>query len=247
MDDARTKLLDAAGPIFAERGFQGATVREICRAAAANIAAVNYHFGDKERLYIETVKLASRQRAEEVPMPVRLPGTPADQRLREFVGTMLKRMIGAGRKRWQTRLMTREVLQPTSACRELVEEYFRPHFDELLAVLSELAPDSTPAFRLRQLGFSVVGQCVYYRFAGQVVAMLTPREELREHYSIQRLADHITDFTLAGLQGIGPSLGHDGNPINDRVLGESADDPADVRTVRNTTPADVEPTIFSDY
>ena len=44
---ARQRLLDAAGPIFAERGFEGVTVRDLAAEATVNVAAVGYHFGDK--------------------------------------------------------------------------------------------------------------------------------------------------------------------------------------------------------
>ena len=47
----RERLLEAACALFAERGWHGARVQDVCRAADANIAAVNYHFGGKEGLY----------------------------------------------------------------------------------------------------------------------------------------------------------------------------------------------------
>src|SRR5580704_6501338 len=59
-DPTRDKLLDVAGRIFADRGYRAATIREICIAAGANVAAVNYHFGDKLGLYTEAVHTSLR-------------------------------------------------------------------------------------------------------------------------------------------------------------------------------------------
>ena len=75
MDETRQRLLDTAGEVFAEKGFQAATVRQICGMAGVNIAAINYHFGDKERLYIEAVKHAHcvQNAPDEHAWP---PGTP---------------------------------------------------------------------------------------------------------------------------------------------------------------------------
>ena len=50
--DTRQRLIDAAATLFADRGFQNVTVREICKASTANVAAVNYHFGDKAGLVL---------------------------------------------------------------------------------------------------------------------------------------------------------------------------------------------------
>jgi len=199
MDDARSRLLDAAGPVFAEKGYQAATVREICQAAGVNIAAVNYYFGEKERLYIEAVKQASRTRAVQVPFPDWTEETAAETKLRDFVRTLLTRMMGSDRVPWQSRLMLREIMRPTSACRELAEEHFRPQFETLLAILDELLPQHTPPHTKRQVGYSVVGQCMFYRVAGDVVSMLTPQDELQQHFLPEQLAEHIAKFTLAAL------------------------------------------------
>ncbi len=206
IDDTATRILSAAGPIFAEHGFQNTTVREICRAASVNLASVNYHFRDKEQLYIETVKRAAQLRAEHAPMPNLPAETPTAIKLRAFIHTILSRMLDADQSPWQVRLMTREVLQPTSACRELVEEYFRPHFELLQRIIGEAVPPDTPDHLRRKIAFSVIGQCLHYRMAGGVIEMLVPSDELATRYTTDQLTDHIAAFSLAAL-GLAPPLG----------------------------------------
>src|SRR5438132_1101501 len=58
IEQTRARLLEAAGPIFAERGFQAANVRAICRQAGVNLGAINYHFRSKEQFYVETIRHA---------------------------------------------------------------------------------------------------------------------------------------------------------------------------------------------
>jgi AcrR family transcriptional regulator len=67
MTETRQRLLEAAGAVFAERGFRATTVREICHRARANLAAVNYHFGDKERLYGAVLQYALRYALQKYP------------------------------------------------------------------------------------------------------------------------------------------------------------------------------------
>src|ERR1035437_2002318 len=58
-EQTRMRLLDAAREVFSQHSFQGATVREICRRAEANVAAVNYHFGGKDGLLAEALNFSS--------------------------------------------------------------------------------------------------------------------------------------------------------------------------------------------
>jgi AcrR family transcriptional regulator len=202
-DDPRARILSSAGQEFAERGYEAATVRDICLAAGVNIAAVNYYFGDKRRLYVESVKHAHQQRAAEVPLP-EASGRPATARLHDFVDTTLQRMLGFSEQPWQGRLMLREVLQPTEACREMVEDYIRPHFAKLVTILDELCARRLPQAELRRVAMSIIGQCFLYRAAGDVVGMLVPAAELAALHAPEALADHITRFALAALGAAAP-------------------------------------------
>ncbi|MDA1210870.1 MAG: CerR family C-terminal domain-containing protein [Planctomycetota bacterium] len=196
-DTTCNRILDAAGAVFAEHGFEKATVREICRRAGVNLAAVNYHFRDKRRLYAETIQHAHRLAAVQVPMPNWSPSTAPAQKLREFIRTMIHRMLVVKLLPWQTRLMMREFAQPTGVCQELAENYIRPHFEILLGILDQLIPAETPPHRRYKLGFSIVGQCMFYHLHAPVIEILLPRETLAEHFQPAQLAEHVAEVMLA--------------------------------------------------
>jgi AcrR family transcriptional regulator len=196
-DDTRARLLEAAGEVFSEKGYEGATVREIKDRAHANIAAVNYHFGDKERLYIETVKAASQCQSQSHPLPDWPPGTRAEDKLRDFISTMVHRHLDE-RSPWKRRIMLRELAQPSPACAALVHEQIRPMAELLGQIVEELLPDATPAKR-RLCAFSIVGQCLHYTLARPIIAELVGPEEFRT-FDADHLAEHITEFSLAALR-----------------------------------------------
>lgn len=198
IDETKERLLEAAGRVFAEHGFRDATVREICQQAAANVAAVNYYFGDKQRLYIESVKRAHARRQEAVPLPRWSSDTSAEERLRGFIEMLLARILGDSQSAWQAQLMFREMQQPTDACSELVEEYIRPHFEILQAIIAELAPADINERQIRLIAFGIVGQCLYFRIAEPVVRQLLDQGEFAQ-VEPRRLAEHITNWTLAAL------------------------------------------------
>jgi AcrR family transcriptional regulator len=54
--ETKERLLDAAERLFAERGFEGTSVREVTQAAATSVSAANYHFGSKLALLRETLR-----------------------------------------------------------------------------------------------------------------------------------------------------------------------------------------------
>jgi AcrR family transcriptional regulator len=205
-DDARSRLLAAAGPIFAEKGFKTATVREICQAAGVNVASVNYYFGDKERLYVEAVKRAHPFHDAPQPPAQWKPGTPASEKLTEYLRTAVTQMLGTKSKPWQSQLLAREMMNPTAACRELVEEFIRRRFNLLLEILNDILPAGTPPERRHLIALSIVAQFVYFRAARNVIEMLVGDEEVGDHHRAEQIADHIINVTFAML-GLGPPMG----------------------------------------
>lgn len=199
-EDSRERIISAAGPIFARKGLKGTKVREICSAADVNIASVNYYFGGKEALYLETVKLAHEQKTNRVPLPPMNPRATREQKLYGFVRTILERLLGEGPEGWQTQLLIREMIEPTHACQRLVEDYIRPQFQRLLEIIDEFVSDAATPEERYQLGFSIVGQCLHYRVAGGFVAMLLESQQLEDFQDVDLLARRITRFSIAALQ-----------------------------------------------
>src|SRR5688572_5334029 len=112
--DTRRNLLEAAGRVFAAEGYRNATVREICRLAKANVAAVSYHFGDKRGLYKAVLGYAGTCAMETHPIGSDDPNRPAEERLGAFIRNYLARMLDEGRPAWHGQLIAREMFEPTS-------------------------------------------------------------------------------------------------------------------------------------
>jgi len=198
VDTTRERIVEAAGEIFAERGYDGTTVRDICQRAGANIAAVNYYFGDKQRLYVEAVVRAHRWRMQQARLPEWPEGTSAENKLADFIATFIRRVLTGPEDTWHTKLMMREMANPTTACAELVQSSIRPQFEILLSILRELLPADVSAEKLRLTAFSVVGQCLFYHFADPVVRNLLTAVEYSE-LDVAKLTQHILDFSLSSV------------------------------------------------
>jgi AcrR family transcriptional regulator len=198
-DTTRERITTAAGEIFAERGFDGTTVRDICQRAGANIAAVNYYFGDKQRLYVEAVCQAHRWRMEQFPLPAWSEDTSPETKLGDFIATFVRRVRSGPGATWHSKLMMREMANPTDACAELVQSSIRPQFEILLQILRGLTLPDISLEELRLIAFSIVGQCLFYHFADPVIRNLLSTEEYSA-LDLALLSKHITEFSLAAVK-----------------------------------------------
>jgi AcrR family transcriptional regulator len=199
VDTTRERIAEAAGEIFAERGFDGTTVRDICQRAGANVAAVNYYFGDKQRLYVDAVVRAHRWRMEQAQLPQWTEDAPAETKLADFIATFIRRVLTGPEDTWHTKLMMREMANPTAACAELVQSSIRPQFEILLSILRELLPTHISAEEMRLTAFSIVGQCLFYHFADPVIRNLLTDQQYSE-LDIAKIAEHILQFSLSSIE-----------------------------------------------
>lgn len=201
-DDIKDRLIEIAGAAFGERGYEAVGIREICQGAGANVAAVNYHFGDKRGLYVACLRHAQSCRVDDLAVPQWPADFAAADKLRAFIRGMLESKLDASRPQWHLDMMLREMSRPTDACREIVEDYIRPMAESLGGVLQELHPGAVWDRRAWLIGFSIIAQVLFYQINQPVIRLLMGETEFAS-LTLDDLTNHITQFTLAAL-GQGP-------------------------------------------
>jgi len=196
----RQRLLNAAGECFAEHGFHGATVREISQRAKANVAAVNYHFGDKYKLY-EAVLLEAINYAEYRFRALRDQAATlgAAERLHDFVGALLMGGLDPDRPEWHCKLLCTEMADSGPALATLYNESIRGRLAMLTQIISELLSPPGDEREVALLAFSVVGQGLFYLRSCRMLPQMVPWLEL-DREDLEMLTTHITEFSLAAIE-----------------------------------------------
>ena len=204
--DVKERLIEAAGELFAARGYQGATVRDICRKADAHVGAVNYHFRDKEGLFAATLEHAHQWSVRKYPPDAGLgPKASAEERLRAFIRSFLLRVVVGDAPDWHGRLMAREMAEPSEALSRMVRNSIHPLYRYLARIIRELlsiASDGGDEIDRTTFlcSMSVTSQCLQYFTSRQVIAALCPPDFTTS--DVEDLTDHITRFSLGGIRAI---------------------------------------------
>jgi AcrR family transcriptional regulator len=198
--ETRQRLLEAAARLFSRRGFKDVTVREICRAARANVAAVNYHFKGKLGLYTAVVRMAideirgtsdsARQAGE---------GASAEEQLRIFINLFLQRVVLNGRDSWIQQLISREMSDPTPAFDLIIKLAIRPRIEYLSGLVAELLVCPLEDPRVVRCVAGVQSQLLF--LLNPAVARVHPAFKMTPA-AIERLGEHILAFSLGGIRAV---------------------------------------------
>jgi len=171
-EETREQLIQAGLEIFGRVGFEGASTRQIAQAAGANLAAIVYHFGGKEALYVAVAEyIAGRITADLAPLVVMAspPSTPAEARalVTRALEALADLLLGEEEAEKWAKIILREQLQPTSAF-DAIYSFMGPTISalsELTAIAFGRAEDDD--IRLRVI--ALVGQVLAFRIANALV------------------------------------------------------------------------------
>jgi AcrR family transcriptional regulator len=198
--ETRQRLLEASAQLFARRGFDDVTVREICRAARANLSAVNYHFHGKLGLYTEVVHtaIATIRRTSDAAREVGEGGT-AEQKLRVYAHVFLERVAANGRESWIHQLINREMSDPTPAFDLIITRAIHPRIEYLSGLVGELLDCPPDDERVKKCVISIQAQLLFW--LNPAIARVYPKFKLTPP-AIDDLAEHIATLSIAGIRAL---------------------------------------------
>ncbi|MDP2848878.1 MAG: CerR family C-terminal domain-containing protein [Humidesulfovibrio sp.] len=200
----KARLLAAARVQFALHGGKEATVRDICAQAGANVAAVNYHFGGKEKLFMAVLMAFLDEAQAKYPVHMGLgPDASPQERLKAYIRSLLYRLMGDGDPVNERlgQLLSAEFIEPSEHFEIVTERHVAPHHEALLGILRELLPDAEGR-TIHLCAAGVVGHCLLFDNAKQVIRTLYPEIAL-EKLGVELVADFVFRYAQAGISRMG--------------------------------------------
>ncbi len=200
-EKTRDRLLIAASRIFAEKGFQESTIAEICEQAETNIASVNYHFRDKETLYLESWRFAFKRELKLYPPDGGLmTDAPAEQRLAERIRAFINRV--SDDSSYSFAIINKEMAQPTRLLADILEKEINPQRLQMLGLLKECLGQAASDEQIHYCHTSIMGQCFQLLRLKHMQNARHFRSHPHDLSDSKAFAEHVVQFSMAGIQAI---------------------------------------------
>lgn len=203
-DGTKARILAGAERLFAERGYDGATVRQIALLAKVPIALINYHFGNKDGLYRAVFELRTPTMVDQRQAGMELAEMEADpdKRLELLVKSLIAPMLklkSTEKHSWFGRIMAREVADPKNAERKIIEEMLDPIARQFIAMLAECMPHKSEA-EIQWAYHAMIGAMVFYMADyGRIARLSGNKCDPEDHRSATK---HLVSFLISGCKGI---------------------------------------------
>lgn len=187
--EARQRLLQEATRLFTERGFDAVTTREICAAAELNPGAIHYHFGDKDGLYREVL----REPVQALSALLAGFDDPALS-LAQALSRFLRPFLDA--EACDSRLYSREMLDPSPAFQAMLMQDIRPHFQAMAGMLARHIGAAQPDAAIHQLAYGLQAMAHDYSLSRPFMHAMTPGL-IDGEQSLDRICARLVDWGCA--------------------------------------------------
>jgi TetR/AcrR family transcriptional regulator, regulator of cefoperazone and chloramphenicol sensitivity len=206
--DAKARvLLEAAGPVFAEKGFAGATGKEICARAGVNAAAVNYYFGGIEGLHAAVLQEAHDRLLSYQAVSEAVAGqTDPEAKLRALLELIVRTLTGPASSSWMLRVLSREFLSPSPAMDALRRRELPRKAQIIRGIVSGLMglPEDHPA--VARGCVSVMAPCLMLLVADRRALKLAFPQLGLGAEDADAIAAHMVRYAVAGLTAVGREI-----------------------------------------
>jgi TetR/AcrR family transcriptional regulator, regulator of cefoperazone and chloramphenicol sensitivity len=201
--NTRQRLLEVAGQVFAEKGVDRATGKEITERAGTNAAAVNYYFGGMEGLYAAILREAASRLVTSDALRAAVEGkSDAKAKLEAFFGLFVQALTGPASASWVLRVIGREAVAPSPALIAIQGKERLQRARILKAIVGELMglPEDHPA--VAHGCVSVIAPCF--------LLLIGDRPSLKQMFpnlgfapeDAPAVVRHLVQFALAGLSAV---------------------------------------------
>ncbi|MEW6704620.1 MAG: CerR family C-terminal domain-containing protein [Pseudomonadota bacterium] len=191
---ARERLLRVAAQIFAEKGFDKASTREICQAAELNIAAIHYHFGGKEGLYREVLLVPVREISAQF-AGLKAPDLPLEDALRLLLAAFVQ-LVGHPEGVQTMKLHLREMADPSPGYLEAMIGQIRPQYEAICAAVARHIGLPEPDDAVHQLVNGLIAMAQDFCISRDFYLALRP-SLIDGHEALQRALDRMVEWGCA--------------------------------------------------
>jgi TetR/AcrR family transcriptional regulator, regulator of cefoperazone and chloramphenicol sensitivity len=200
--ETRERILYEAIRLFAERGYHGVTVRELCDAAGANQAAVNYHFRSKFELYKEVLTTGFERLGEFRPVP-RLSDNPdhPEKQLADWISWYLERILRTDDALTLSHIIAKELREPTEAFAMLIEQSVIPLFTILTEIVGAVLRREPSCQQVVLVSLGIISQCIFYIMSRPLLERMFP-DRLHQILDYKELSRVISAMTLSGISAL---------------------------------------------
>lgn len=197
--DTRLRLIDAAGSLFAEKGFSATTIRDICEKAGANIASVNYHFSGKMELYEATLQYTLLKDDAPAKVPLKAKAVAPEEALYQLVLGMLRNIRLTDKPEWFPQLLRREMLFPTAEFQALIQRLLVQDFEKVRILIADIIPGASK-YSVHASALTLLGQVKSVAMESDIVLEALFPDLKLDNKGCQKMARHITDTTIDGIK-----------------------------------------------